>query len=65
MTAAAVLLAGCMLLSSCGENEADKTQGFTQSLQEEKKKADEALETFEKASEALDNAIEQQSETGD
>lgn len=53
------LIFGCLLIPACGEDKAEKTQGFTQSLEEEQEKADEALETFEKASEALENAQEE------
>ena len=55
---AVAMLTGCMLISSCGESSAEKTQGFTQSLEEEQQKADDALEEFEQASEALDKAVE-------
>ena len=56
---AASLIMGCLLITSCGEDPAEKTQGFTQSLEVEQEKASEALETLEKASEALDMAIEE------
>ena len=56
---AASLILGCLLITACGEDSAEKTQGFTQSLEEEQEKASEALDTFEKASEALDKAIEE------
>ena len=44
------------------EDKSAKTQGFTQSLEEEQSEADSALEIFEQASEALDNAIEKRDE---
>lgn len=50
------LICGCFLIPACGEDKAEKTQGFTQSLEEEQEEASEALETFEKASEVLENA---------
>ena len=57
-----VLAAGCMLMTACGQDESAKTQGFTQSLEEEQSEADSALEIFEQVSEALDNAIEKRDE---
>lgn len=59
MAVAMALTAGCFIITSCGEGTGEKTQGFTQSLEQEQKKADEALETLEQASEALDRAAEQ------
>ncbi len=56
MIAAAV--AGCMLMTSCGQDTSGNTQGFTNALEEEQSKANDALETFEEASEALDKAVE-------
>ena len=52
------MLMACMLISSCGESSAEKTQGFTQSLEEQQEEASEALKEFEQASEALDKAVE-------
>ena len=36
---AASLILGCLLITACGEDPAEKTQGFTQSLEEEQEKA--------------------------
>ncbi len=58
---AAVMIVSSMLITACGEKKPQEPSGFTQSLINEQKKADEALETFEKASEALDRAAEQAS----
>lgn len=57
-TAVISLITGCFVVMSCGGDPAGKTQGFTQSLEQEQQKADDALETLEEASEALDKAAD-------
>ena len=53
---AVAVLTGSVFITSCGKDPGNSAQGFTQSLQKEKEKADEALRTCEQASEALDQA---------
>lgn len=52
----AAVLTGCMLVSGCGETEAEKTQGFTHALEEEKEKTDEAEREYEEASKEFEEA---------
>ncbi len=49
----AALIAGSMLLTACGETPAERTEGITHVLEEEKAKTDEAEKEYEEASKEL------------